>query len=378
MAPIYINGKFTAQRTTGVQRFARQVVLALDAQLDGPLRARIGPVHLLCPPGGEPPHLAQVQTTVCGPAALPLHLWEQVVLPWHARQGLLVNLAGSAPWFSARQWCTFHDAAVFDHPGVHTRLFGAWYRRLFRHQARNAERLLTVSLHSRARLAVHLGIDAASLAVVPNGGEHLVDTPADPQIVADLGLTGQRWLLAVGSLNPVKNLSMLLQVWQGLVDTNGVRLVIVGGADPRVFAAQAAAGGASDTGAAAPVVRAGRVDDAALKALYLGAQGLVFPSLDEGFGLPPLEAMALGCPVVAARAGAVPEVCGDAALYFDPRDPQDMAAALRRLLDDAPLRATLAEAGRQRAASWTWSLAAHRLAALLSRAEGSAEGGGSF
>jgi glycosyltransferase involved in cell wall biosynthesis len=162
------------------------------------------------------------------------------------------------------------------------------------------------------------------------------------------------------------------------VDTNGVRLVIVGGADPRVFAAQAAAGGASDTGAAAPVVRAGRVDDAALKALYLGAQGLVFPSLDEGFGLPPLEAMALGCPVVAARAGAVPEVCGDAALYFDPRDPQDMAAALRRLLDDAPLRATLAEAGRQRAASWTWSLAAHRLAALLSRAEGSAEGGGSF
>ena len=105
--------------------------------------------------------------------------------------------------------------------------------------------------------------------------------------------------------------------------------------------------------------------DAALKALYGHALGLVFPSLDEGFGLPPLEAMSLGCPVAAARAGAIPEVCGDAVLYFDPTSVPAIAAALQQLIANPELRQRLSAVGLQHAAAWTWASSAQTLSSLL-------------
>jgi glycosyltransferase involved in cell wall biosynthesis len=109
----------------------------------------------------------------------------------------------------------------------------------------------------------------------------------------------------------------------------------------------------------------GRVSDAELRALYGNALCLVFPSRYEGFGIPPLEAMWCGCPVLAARAGAVPEVCGEAALWFDAEGPATQAAALMRLLDEPGLAETLRAAGRARAALYSWDAAARRLLELL-------------
>ena len=105
----------------------------------------------------------------------------------------------------------------------------------------------------------------------------------------------------------------------------------------------------------------GRVSDGELRALYDGALCLLFPSRYEGFGLPPLEAMWCGCPVLAGPAGAVPEVCGDAALYFDGDQPGSLAALIGRLADDPALRARLATGGRARAAAFSWEMAARRL-----------------
>jgi glycosyltransferase involved in cell wall biosynthesis len=105
----------------------------------------------------------------------------------------------------------------------------------------------------------------------------------------------------------------------------------------------------------------GRVSDPELRALYEGALCLLFPSSYEGFGLPPLEAMWCGCPVIAGPAGAVPEVCGDAALYFDPDGPRSLADAVAKLADDAALRTGLAALGRARAAEFSWEMAARRL-----------------
>jgi glycosyltransferase involved in cell wall biosynthesis len=113
------------------------------------------------------------------------------------------------------------------------------------------------------------------------------------------------------------------------------------------------------------VVRTGPVDDAALKALYQHAIGLVFPSLYEGFGLPTLEAMACDCPVAAARTPAVLEVCGEAALTFDPRSAEDITNAMDRLVKDDQLRGQLRAAGRARAASFRWSQAANLLLGRL-------------
>ena len=111
----------------------------------------------------------------------------------------------------------------------------------------------------------------------------------------------------------------------------------------------------------APATLVGRVNDGELRALYEGAACFLFPSRYEGFGLPAIEAMACGCPVVAARAGALPEECGEAALLCDPASPGEFAAAVARLLDEPGLADGLRAAGRARAATFTWDGAARRL-----------------
>ncbi len=351
-ATVFINGKFTAQRTTGVQRFAGELVRALDEQVPAGQRW-----ELLLPPGGQAPALQRIGTRRVAGMGSSLHLWEQAALPWAARGGLLLNLAGSAPLFAQRQWCTFHDAAVFDHPDVFTPMFRRWYRLAFRRLARRAERILTVSAHSRRRLAARLGLAEAAIGIVPNGGEHLRRLAADAAAPVRLGLQGCRWFLAVGSESRLKNWPALLAAWAALARPADLRLVLVGGSNGAVFASAHGAAPAPD------VVHAGAVDDAGLKALMQGALALVMPSLDEGFGLPPLEAMAIGCPVAVADAGALPEVCGEAALRFDPRQPAAITAALQRLLDEPALRGQLADAGRERAAVFTWEHAAQQLRA---------------
>ena len=187
------------------------------------------------------------------------------------------------------------------------------------------------------------------VVVIGAAGQMAADT-ADPAIVARLGLAGSRFVLAVGSANPTKNFARLLTAFADVADPD-LRLVIVGGGNEAVFAAEAAT--VTDR-----VVRAGRVDDAALTALYGAATALVFPSTYEGFGLPPLEAMACGCPVIASIAASIPEVCGDAAVYFDPYDPIAITAAIDRVAGDAQLRDQLTMLGRRRAAHFTWNRSA--------------------
>lgn len=348
---IYINGKFVAQATTGVQRVAMCLVRALDSQAG---RNWV----LLCPPSGERPPLLNIRTRTIGPAGLPLHLWEQVVLPLAARDGLLINLAGSAPAMARRQVGVLHDAAVFDCPRSYSRPFVLWYRWLFRRLARRAERLLTVSGFSRSRLALHLGLAPDRIAIVPGGSDHLDGIRLDANTLGRHGIGDGRFLMAVASANPSKNLPALMAAFASLGPEPGVRLVIVGGRNPRVFA--------DPSGIDPPgVVRTGPIDDAQLKALYERAVALVFPSLYEGFGLPPIEAMACGCPVAAAGVASIPEVCGDAALYFDPSSVSEIAQAMRRLLDDVALRDRLRSAGRERAALYQWRKSAAILLAAL-------------
>jgi glycosyltransferase involved in cell wall biosynthesis len=292
--PVFVNGKFCAQRTTGVQRYARCALLAIDAQL----ATRPSPVGwtLLLPPSAEPPALRAI-----GVRQVPwhgvggLHGWEQAALPRAARGGPLLNLAGSAPALHAGpQVCVLHDAAPFDQAPSYTRLFATWYRWLFRRLAqRPAALLVTVSEFSRRQLALALGVPVERLRIAPGGAQHLDGVESDNSVLAAHGLDRQPFVLAVGSRNPSKNLARLAEAWRGL-GRPGVKLVLVGGGNARVFAQHGAAAATPDA------VDLGPIDDAGLKALYRQALAFVFPSLYEGFGLPPLEAMACGCPVVAS------------------------------------------------------------------------------
>lgn len=362
--PVFVNGKFCAQRTTGVQRYARCALAALDARLAASVPRPSW--TLLLPPGAEAPVLRAIDARHVpwgGPGGL--HGWEQLALPRAARQGVLLNLAGSAPaWDLETQVCVMHDAAAFDQPQAYTRAFVTWYRWLFRRLARRpTTRLVTVSAFSRERLAAALGLPLERFTIASGGAQHFDDVVADATLLMAKGLDRQTFVLAVGSHNPTKNLSRLVEAW-GLLGRADLRLAVVGGSNDRVFEASGAALQALDG-----VIHLGPVDDATLKALYERALAFVFPSLYEGFGLPPLEAMACGCPVAASTAPAVREACGDAAVYFDPLLPQEIAGALRRLIDDPDLCCAVRDRGRERVTHFRWDATAQSLLGTVEAAQ---------
>jgi len=354
LIPIAINGRFLTQRTTGVQRFAAEVTGALDRMAAEGARP---PPRLLAPAGADAsafPHLAVERF-----GRLRGQAWEQAELPLRARGSVLVSLGNTAPLLAGRrQAVVIHDAGAFDTPESYSAAFRAWYRTLHRALPRCGARLLTVSEFSRGRIAHHLRLDPSRIGVVPEGGEHVLREPADTSVLARHGLEAGRFALVVGTRAAHKGLAGLPDA-AAMLAAAGMRLAVAGAADLGVFRNAADPEGAA-------VSALGRVTDAELRALYEAALCLIFPSRYEGFGLPPLEAMACGCPVLAAASGAVTEVCGDAALWFDPAGGQRRPAdALERLLREQGLADELRRRGRARAAAFSWRAAAERLLALL-------------
>lgn len=348
MPPLLVNGRFLTQDLTGVQRFAIEIARALPG---------IAPMQVLAPPVSRD----EAGIAVRRVGRMGGHAWEQVELPCHARGGVLLNLGNTGPLALRRQVVVVHDAAAFAVPEAYSWRFRTWYRLLQRGLLRRGVVLATVSAFARDQLARHLGADPAGVAVLGEGAEHILRQPADALLHQRLGL-GRPYVLAVGSLAVHKNLAALAATADMLAGC-GMDLVLTGDRDARVF-------GSMKQNLAVAARHVGRVDDAGLRALYEGAACFVFPSRHEGFGLPAIEAMACGCPVVAARAGALPEVCGDAALLADPDDPADIAATVLRVVADAAVSARLRKAGLARAAGFTWPAAARALAGVAARLAG--------
>jgi glycosyltransferase involved in cell wall biosynthesis len=342
-----INARFLTQKTTGVQRFAAEVTRALAAR---------GTALRLLAPTGAPPRFDALPVEQVGRRTG--QAWEQIDLPRAAGGDLLLNLGNTASLLrGGNQAVVIHDAGVFDTPESYSLPFRAWYRALHLALPRRGARIVTVSAFSRARLAARLRIEPARIAVMPEGGEHVLRAAADPAILARCGLAPRGYALAVGTRAAHKNLGALRDA-AALLAARGMVLAVAGGVEAGAFS-----GAADTTGSGVRLL--GRVTDAELRALYENALCLIFPSRYEGFGIPPLEAMWCGCPVLAARAGAVPEVCGEAALWFDAEGPATPAAALLRLLGEHSLADGLRAAGRARAQLYSWDAAAARLLEIL-------------
>ena len=354
MSRIYINGRFLTQPTTGVQRFAREILRAVDTLLASDGSARKRSLVLLTPPGATPP--AGLRAIECRPVGrLQGQAWEQLELPRYTRDGFSLNLCNTAPLRGHSTIVTIHDAGIFAVPEAYSRPFRIWYRLLHPRLVRRAVRTLTVSEFSRVELSRYLGIGRDRFTVIPNGGDHILRDPADKRILSRLGLS-RRYVLAVSSHSAHKNFAGI-QAAMTYMRRQDFTLVIAGGANSRVFNAGEAPAGES--------VVTGRVTDAELRALYENAECFVYPSFYEGFGLPPLEAMTCGCPVVVSRAASLPEVCGEAAVYCDPNDPADIGRAVEGVLDNAELRSDLRRRGEERAAQFTWSRSGTALLGLL-------------
>jgi glycosyltransferase involved in cell wall biosynthesis len=285
------------------------------------------------------------------------HAWEQLVLPAVARRrraSLLLCPANLAPLAARGVVVVLHDAAALREPGWYSGLYAAWQARILPAVARHAEHVVTVSEFSRAEIAELAGVPAERISVVPGGVGEQFRPDADAAAArAALGLE-RPYVLTVASATARKNLRALVPAAAALAP-EGVDVVVAGGGRPQF---------ATETGLDA-LRRLGHVDDALLPGLYAGAEAVVVPSLHEGFGLTAVEAMASGTPVVAARAGALPETCGDAAVLVEP-EPEAITAALRRVLTDAAERDRLRRAGLERARRFTWERTVAELDALLS------------
>jgi len=282
------------------------------------------------------------------------HAWEQAALPLLARRAnLLYCPANLAPLASRRNAVVIHDLAALVHPQWYGRAYVAWQRVVLPRLARRARLVMTVSGFSRGEIAGRLGVAHESIAVVPNGVSADFSADVDPApAAAALGL-GRPYVLALATRSARKNLAVLARAAERLGEL-GIELVTAGSGR-----------GYLRGGERPPGRELGYVPEELLPGLYAGASAFAMPSLYEGFGLPCLEAMASGTPVVAADRAALPETCGGAALLADPEDREAFAEALVRAATADAERTRLIEAGRERAAAFTWERTAELTDAAL-------------
>ncbi|KVE38716.1 glycosyl transferase family 1 [Burkholderia sp. TSV86] len=355
-SPVAINGKFTSQRLTGVQRVAHEYTSAI-ARL---FRGERNPT-LVVPrdhaSDALPPAIARrVVPRLRGV------LWEQLALPFATRGQTLLSLCNIGPLFKRNQVLMIHDVAVFDFPQGYSRAFQLWYRFAFWVLKQNVRHIVTVSHFSKERIVARLGVSPYKVSTVVSGIDHFDRIASDASVLERLGLAYDGYVLIVGSLAPGKNLARTLEAISQLERSHPeLRFVIAGGSNVKIFGASALGGGQN----ARNIIWAGYVSDGELKALYEHAGCFVFPSLYEGWGLPPVEAMYCGCPVIASREASLPEACGDAALYCDAHDAADIAAKIAQLMGDAALRGELREKGRKHSAQFRWDIAATQLVNVL-------------
>ncbi len=306
------------------------------------------------------------------------HEWvlgEQTLLPaLAARRGveLMHSLASTAPlWGRYRKVVTIHDLIYARFPDAHSGLRDRGLRVLVPAAARRSDRVVADSASTRDDIVELIGIAPERVDVVPLGlGAVRRGAAADPdEVRARLDLGERPVLLSLSAKRPHKNLGALIDALALIASERRPVLVLPGYATwhERELRERAAA-----AGVLADVRFPEWLSAPELEGLWGLARAFVFPSLYEGFGLPVLEAMARGVPVACSNSSSLPEVAGDAALLFDPRDVAGIAAALERVLYDEPLASSLRERGLRRAQEFTWERTARLTLDVYARALGAA------
>ncbi|HNA56042.1 MAG TPA: glycosyltransferase family 1 protein [Anaerolineales bacterium] len=335
MNKIAVNGRCLTRRITGVERYAREI------------SKRLAGSHILQPQNGT--------GQVAG------NLWEQVILPGQLKHDeILWSPANAGPWLVKNQVITIHDASVFDHPEWFKPAFAAWTRLSWQMLARRVRAIITVSNFSCERLKHHLKIPTEKIHVVHNGVGKPFAPQTQPRIDAVRSKYGiqKPYFLFVGTIEPRKNLGGLLQAWNRAGITT--HELFIAGARGRVF---------QPISGAPNIVY--NVHDDDLPALYSGAAAFIIPSFYEGFGLTALEAMACGTPVIASRTTVFPETLGEAAQFIDPYSVNQLSDAMRAILEDSALAATLRKHGLEHASRFSWDESARKTQEIICAAGGS-------
>jgi glycosyltransferase involved in cell wall biosynthesis len=272
------------------------------------------------------------------------HLWEQALLPAAARQArVLYCPANLAPAVSSRTVVVINDLAALRHPGWYSPVYASYQQQILPLLARRARLVIAPSEFSRNELCEGLGLDPDRIAVVPHGVDGRFSPAADSDSVRRKYGLDRPYVLVVGTRIARKNLASL-ETARASLERHGLELVSAG------------SGRAYMRPGETPAMRAlGHVSDEDLAALYAGCALFAYPSLYEGFGLPVLEAMAAGAPVLTSDISSLPEVAGDAAILVDPRSVDAIRDGLERGLSDPP------HCGRERARSFSWARYAQQI-----------------
>jgi glycosyltransferase involved in cell wall biosynthesis len=357
--------------TGGMETYARELIPALRRTTPGiELVAFVNREAVSGPPGPWDEHCEVVHVPVNARRRAEWVKGEQADLPRLAarsRVDLVHSLASTAPWWGRfRRVTTIHDLIYRHESSAHFGLNALGMRVLVPLAARRSDRVIAVSETTGRDIAAHLPVDRDKVDVVPNG----VRAPAAAQphdaaaLRAQLGATDRPLLLSPSAKRPHKNLLRLLG-GVALLPRPRPLLVLPGYPTPHEPELRRRAG---ELGIEPDVRFEGWLDEERMERLYAAADLVVLPSLQEGFGLPVLEAMVRGVPVACSNGGALAEVAGDAAVTFDPRRPDDIARAIAQVLGAPDLAASLREAGRARAAQFSWERTARMTAATYERA----------
>lgn len=267
---------------------------------------------------------------------------------------------------------TIHDLTAFLFPQYHPATRVCWAK-LFHRRMAAADHILTISQHSKQDIVDYLRVPADKVTVTYPGGPRQLVSSQDPASEAGFLVSKkirEPFILSVGTLEPRKNIKRLLEAFAQFSQCGGGRdtcLVLAGGKGWHTedLFRQIASCGIADK-----VVVTGYVTDSQLSLLYRRALVFVYPSLYEGFGLPPLEAMAHGTPVIVSNASSLPEVVGDAGILIDPRQTEDIATALRLVVESGSMQAELRSKSLARAAGFSWEQCAAETMAVYRRMMG--------
>jgi glycosyltransferase involved in cell wall biosynthesis len=358
---IYINGRYLTQAITGVQRYAHELIATFDRLLaeDRTLADKYRFV-ILVPRRGviHHPKLDHIEIRPVG--RFTGHIWEQLDLPGASTDGALFCPGNTAPVISLilgrKTVVTVHDLGYIYFPDTYSRAFRILYKTLIPIVLRRASAVIAVSNSEGQAIRRVYGVPEARVTPIQNGGlsgDMLYDGP-------DLSLEEpEAFAFYVGAISKKKNVHGVIQAAAVLAD-EPIHFVIAGGGGKPFKDFDLP----PEVERKARVELTGRISDEKLFDYLRRALCLVFPSFYEASPLPPIEAMAWGCPVVTSRIPALEERCGDAALFCDPNDPADIARQVQKLLHDPALRAELRRKGFEQARRFSWRNCALRTIAV--------------
>lgn len=343
---VYINGRFLTQMVTGVQRVAEEIIKEINALLDdNQMREKYEFTVLVPRDQYRELILKNIQVKQIG--FLKGHAWEQFELPLYTRGYLLINFCNTGPMFKKNQIVYIHDAAVCSASDGFSITFLTWYKLLYRSISTFTRSIITVSQFSENELKHYFPKMSNKIKVTHIGVDHVFSIKEDSSILTKYNLVDKNFILAVSSMNPNKNFKIINEAISLMKDFKG-QVVIAGAKQANVFAE-------NEIPRNSRIKWIGYVTDEELVALYSHAKVFIFPSLYEGFGLPPLEAMALGCPVIASNHSSIPEVCQENVLYFNPYSTVELADKLYEIYNNNALSLQLSNNGKEFAKRYNWS-----------------------